>query len=98
MSPEVKLEKIVKTKYESIDKIWRKTPGCKEDCKIFLQMRLLEEYDSSKIEPGMLPLISKKVFEQKYFEQAKQIFYELYGSEIKDAKKRSYESTYVQGN
>jgi len=87
ISNEIKLEKIIKTKYENIDKIWRKPPLKIDECKLFYEnKKLLEDIEISLSNFNLLPLISKKVFNQEKFENTFKIIYEKYGAKWNKSK------------
>jgi len=83
----MKMDKVLKSiKNEALEKLWRKIPTKPEECKIYMGVQYLEECDPMKLEN--LPLVSKKAFEAKGFEEAREIFLTLYGSEVKGLKVR----------
>ena len=82
------MERVAKQKYEPLDKLWRKQPIKPEECKIYMQLLYLEDCDENNI-MGNLPMISKKVFDQRGVNEATSLLATLYGSEIKKFKARA---------
>ena len=75
LSPEIKLEKIFKGKYEPLDKFWRRIPPKTEDMKAFYdKINYVEEFDLGKMGIQFLPIISKKCFDIAMFEQTMNLY------------------------
>ncbi len=83
------MDKVAKLKCESLEKRWRKMPLKLEECKVFAQQTFMEECAAEKFETVPLPVVSKKVFDQKGFQEVRELFMNLYGSEVKELKVRA---------
>ncbi len=69
--------------------MWRRIPAKPEECKVFGQLVYLEECAPESFSAVLLPLVSKKVFEQKEFQNVRELFMNLYGNEVKELKVRA---------
>ena len=83
------MDKLAKQKHESLEKLWRKMPTKAEDTKLFGQLAYLEDCGAESFGTATLPLVSKKVFDQKEFQEVRELFMNLYGNEVKELKVRA---------
>eukprot|EP00826_Nyctotherus_ovalis_P002215 TRINITY_DN10423_c0_g2_i2.p2 TRINITY_DN10423_c0_g2~~TRINITY_DN10423_c0_g2_i2.p2 ORF type:complete len:108 (+),score=41.18 TRINITY_DN10423_c0_g2_i2:99-422(+) len=73
LTNDVKVEKIIKAKYEPLDKMWRKTPTELKDCKMYKSTEMMEEWNVEQVNKGQLPCVTRRVFEEGDFKEAESI-------------------------
>ncbi len=83
------MDKLINRKYEPIEKVWRKSPTKVEECKLYEQTPVMEDFDLPAPGDSIMPLVSKKVFEKFDFEESCRIMIEAYGKDMKEFKSRA---------
>ena len=78
----MKPDKIIKGKYEGLDKMWRPAPTEKKDCEMYKSTTILEDVDITQVPKGELPMISNRVFKQGNFKEADDLIEKSYQSKI----------------
>lgn len=73
LTADAKVDKIVKGKYEPLDKMWRRTPAELNDCKVYGNTSVMEEWDVEQVNKGQLPCVTKRVFEEGDFRMAESV-------------------------
>ena len=90
------MDKLIKGKYFSVDKVWRKSPTKQEECKIYENTGILEDFDINSTSENIFPLVSKRALEKHNFEESSNIIAEIFGAEINEAK--SFSSIFSQSD
>lgn len=83
------MEKIKNSKYERIDKIWRKSPAKLEECKMYETCSVMETLNAETGIDYVMPVISRKAFDQVDFRAATEFMERMYGEEVQSIKART---------